>query len=147
MSRVFAVLFLMLVLVGCNFKVEREADLRFFRIKTNEQILQFRSYSIDEQYRLMRVGNENVHPPQIHLINEFAKNGEPAVALLVARLKISDEDLEVRDIIAVLDEMNNSRVYIASSHPALMSLARERVGAMKGIWKPSVEKVLKGIGG
>lgn len=146
MSKVIGVLVLIVGLLGCSSPwVVSDADLQFLRMPAKEQAVKFHAQGLDEQYRLVGVGNRNRHPPKVHLYSEFAKNGEAAIPLLVTRLGASGDALEVRDIVCILQDMKYSGAYIPSSNAVLMGLVRTRVDAMDGIWKRGVEEMLEDI--
>ena len=120
-------------------------DRDFFNLTTNEQIKQFSKYGIETQYELLVVGNQVVHPPALYLIEEFARKGETVIPFLHTKLNQAKRDVAVRDIVAILSEMQRLRTYDVQGDASLMALAENRIAAMQGKWKLVTQHMIEEI--
>jgi hypothetical protein len=142
-------LFCVLLLVGC---ISNESEITpsqfdrdFFRLTTNEQVRKFHEYDVETQYELVIVGNQIVHPPAIYLTEEFAKQGRAIVPFLRSRLMTAKREVTVRDIVAILAEMDRLRLYEVGNDASLMAVVEERTAAMRGQWKPVTQRMVEEI--
>jgi hypothetical protein len=124
-----------------------QLDRDFFRKSRSEQVIQFANYSLEEQYKLLVLGNQIVHPSAMYLIPAFAKQGATAIPLLSQRLAHAKEEASIRDIVAILTEMHRMGLYDEAGNPDLKVLVDKRVTMMTGQWKATTEKMLSEIRG
>ena len=99
------------------------------------QLKKFNSSHIDKKYELVIVGNQIIHPPQMGLIEDFAKQGESSVTFLLEKLEKTDNELTVRDIIFVFRDMKLFKSYDISENNKAMYIIHEKIINMKSDWK------------
>jgi hypothetical protein len=115
------------VISACqNHQQERE----FLRNPRN-QVERLRSYSLPEQYKIFRYGNDFVEPPILKLADPIAERGEAAVPFLKDQLNSSEDGIELRDILWVFERMKAMGSYDVSSNPDLIRLLTTKVHGMK----------------
>jgi hypothetical protein len=104
------------------------------------------SYSLEDQYKLFRYGNDKIEPPQLELANPIAEKGASAIPFLTDQLKSSTDDFAVRDILWILLTMLKTRTYDVKHDVALMSVLQTRVSAMRDAgWQAFCRKDLEEI--
>jgi len=137
------------VLFGC---VSNAADVKpskmasdFFRMPISEQAKQFKNHSLDEQYELFIFGNQVVHPPATHLASSFAEQGPLIVPFLKSKLKATQEEVTIRDIVLVFSRLAQLKLYDFSKDAELMGLLDKRVSDMHGIWKETTLEMVSTI--
>ncbi len=120
----------------------------FFKMPSNEQIKEFRNYSIQDQYSIFICGNQVIHPPAIYLSQPFALGGEDVVGFLRTKLAEENDDLTIRDIVNVLAEISRSKTYGVGKDSSLMKIVNDRVNTMKNDgWKRITSEMLDEIKG
>ncbi|WP_013207825.1 hypothetical protein [Ralstonia solanacearum] len=122
-------------------------DREFFRLSTAEQVKKFQGYNPDTQYELLIVGNQVVHPPALYLAEEFAKQGKSIIPFLRSKLAATKQESTVRDVVAVLAEMQRLGSYEVKCDASLMAFVEERVAGMQGQWKAATRHMLEEIQG
>ena len=149
MSIKFICTIFLVILVGC---LSSTADMKanklagdFFQMTTSEQVNQFKNYSLDEQYEIFLFGNQVVHPPAIYLSRPFAEQGPIVVPFLKAKLKKTQKEVTIRDIVTVFSELTRLRLYDFSKDPNLMELLDMKTNKMNGIWKETTIQMLSEI--
>lgn len=140
---------LLFVLSGCmpytaDVKPSK-SDIDYFRMLPSEQIRQFTSHRLEEQYHLYLVGNQIIEPPAIYLAKPFAEQGPVIVPFLKTKLIAAKEEISIRDISLIFRTMAELKLYDFSTDHELMHLLDERSGNMHGIWKDITLKNISGI--
>ncbi|MFZ6765912.1 hypothetical protein ACO0LM_02420 [Undibacterium sp. Di26W] len=131
-----AILFSLFGCISGNAEVSNRQDyLNYFRMSITEQIKQFKKYSLDEQYNLFLFGNQVMHPPAIYLAHTFAEQGPQVIPLLQKKLKVTQDELTIRDITAVFLEFSRLKTYDFSKDADLMKLLKKKTGDMHEGWK------------
>jgi len=140
---------ILLILFGC---VSNAADVKpskmasdFFHMPSSDQVKQFKNHRLDEQYELFIFGNQVVHPPATHLATSFAEQGPIIVPFLKSKLKATQEEITVRDIVLVLSRLAQLKLYDFSKDEELMGLLDKRVNDMHGIWKKTTREMISVI--
>jgi hypothetical protein len=103
----------------------------FFWQPPEVQMVKFTNYDLDKQYALFICGNQEIHPPAIYLAKPFAREGVKAIDYLRKQLSLTYEDLVIRDIIFVFEEMERQRTYDIAHDDELLQLMATRVTNMK----------------
>lgn len=138
-----------LFLLGCipnESRVEpSQADRDFFRQPTSVQVKKFNELGPEAQYELLIVGNQLVHPPALYLVEEFARQGKVVIPFLRSKLTNANKDVTIRDVVAILSEMQRMGSYEVKSDATLMALVEEKLAAMQGQWKPVTQRMLEEI--
>jgi hypothetical protein len=132
------------VLFGCaNHKLEREF---FFKNPAATRVDRLRQYSLEDQYRLFRYGNDKIEPPLMGLARPIAERGKTVIPFLLEKLDQNRDDLTVRDIILIFDTMAAIKSYNVKSDSLLMETLHSRVSAMKNAdWKAVCSKTISSI--
>lgn len=93
-----------LMLRGCG---ERPEECKqFLDLPRQQREEQFKSYPIEKQLDLYLCGMR-VEPPQAGLAYDIADKGEPAIAVVVQRLRTSNDELDQEHLIYVLEVMSD----------------------------------------
>jgi hypothetical protein len=102
-----------------------------------------RQYSLDDQYRLFRYGNDRFEPPLTGLAKPIAERGQSAVPFLLEKLNPHADDLTVRDVLSLFEAMGSIKSYDVKSDARVMDRLRSRVSTMKDPeWKTVCSKML-----
>lgn len=140
---------ILFILFGC---VSNAADVKpskmvsdFFHMPTSEQVKQFKNHGLDEKYELFIFGNQVVHPPATYLATSFAEQGPIIVPFLKNKLKATQEEVTVRDIVLVFSRLAQLKLYDFSKDEELMGLLDKRVSDMHGIWKETTREMISVI--
>jgi hypothetical protein len=116
------------VTLGCeNHDVEKD----FFSQPLSNRVERLRQYSLANQYKIFRYGNDVKEPPLMDLAFPIAERGATAVPFLLNQLNSSPDDLTLRDILVILETMANSKTYDVKSNAALMTTLTSGVSEMK----------------
>lgn len=141
--RLVALICAFLVTCGNGGGLERDF---FFKHSRADRIERMRQYSLEDQYKIFRYGNDKIEPPDLELANPIAEKGSFAIPFLTDHLKSSTDDFAVRDILLVLRTMQRFKTYDVAHDAALMSVIEMRISAMKSAdWqafcREEVEKI------
>lgn len=142
MSRL--VVLLCAVLMTCSHGDQLEKD--FFKHPRAERVERLRHYSLQDQYRIFRYGNDKIEPPDLELANPIAERGAGAIPFLTEQLKFSTDDLTVVDIMLILRTMVNLKTYDVKRDAALMGILETRISKMKSQdWQAFCREKLENI--
>jgi hypothetical protein len=120
----------------------------FVRLPLGEQLAQFDSHSVPEQYDIYLCGTQVVHPPLIHLAQPFAKDGKAAVGFLRRRLAEANNDATIRDIVVVFNEMQTQGTYDVAMDAVLMQTIQASASRIKDAgWRQFVTQRVSEITG
>jgi len=103
----------------------------FFQKPDKEQEAEFRQYALEQQYALFLCGNQVMHPPAMYLMVPFAMGGKRVVGFLQSKLAQATEDLTIRDIVLVLEEVQRQKTYDVAGDRDLMQLITDSVARIK----------------
>jgi hypothetical protein len=107
-----------------------------------------RQYSLEDQYRIFRYGNDVVEPPLLGLAKPIAERGAAAIPFLMRQLNAEPDDTTLRDLLLVFQEMKVSKSYDARADAVLMDTLDKRVTAMKDKeWQSVCSRMLRSIKG
>jgi hypothetical protein len=127
-ARVACILVLPALLSCGSHRLERDF---FFKNPPATRLERFRQYSLEDQYKIFRYGNDRFEPPIMMLPEPIAERGATAVPFLVAQLKSSTDDVTVRDILVIFKAMANAKSYGVNSDAVLMTTITSRISRMK----------------
>lgn len=141
---------ILFILFGC---VSYGSDVKFSNLTrdffrnntTDEQERLFTKYSLDEKYELFIFGNQVVHPPATYLAYSFAKQGPIIVPFLKSKLKATQDEVTIRDIVLIFSKLAQLRLYDFPKDTELMDLLDKRVNDMHGIWKETTREMISTI--
>jgi len=106
----------------------------------------FSNYDIDKQYAIYICGNQFVHPPMLYLAELFAKEGNKVVGYLKLKLLDANDDLTIRDLVLVFNEMSRLKSYDVANDDELMHLVSQKVEGMKDPgWKQTTQEMVAEI--
>lgn len=137
-----------LCLVMCGISVVGCASNRlekdfFFDNPAATRIDRLRQLSLEEQYRVFRFGNDEIHPPLIGLALPIAEKGREAVPFLLEQIEPSTEDVAARDILQLFETMESIKSYDVKSDAVVMDALRDLVASMSDSgWRDVCEKML-----
>lgn len=134
------------IVSGCGkYRFERHV---VFDGPASTRIDRVRQYSLEEQYRIFRYGNDVVEPPLLALAKPIAERGASAVPFLTKQLNAEPDDTTLRDMLLIFQEMKFSKSYDVKTNAALMSTLDTRVAAMKDQkWREVCSKMLHSLKG
>jgi len=121
---VFACLFAF----GCKHQNLEES---FFDKPPENRLQRLRQYSLEDQYKIFRYGNDKIEPPLMELAEPIAEKGATAIPYLVIQLNLKTDDVTIRDILLILETMARSGSYDVKSNSTLMATIGSKVGEMK----------------
>jgi hypothetical protein len=132
-----------LFVLGCKHDRLEES---FFDRPPSSRLERLRShYSLEDQYKIFRYGNDQIEPPVMELAEPIAERGETAVPFLVSQLS-SGDDLTVRDVLLIFQAMAKSKRYDVKHDQVLMRLLASKVSGMKREgWRKVCLDMLQGI--
>lgn len=131
-------------LMTCNNGGQLEKD--FFKHSLADRVERLRHYSLEDQYRIFRYGNDKIEPPDMGLANPIAERGPAAIPFMIKQLKSSTDDLAVLDIMLILRTMQNLKTYDVKRDAELMSVLETRISKMKSQeWQAFCREKLENI--
>jgi len=105
-----------------------------------------RTYSLEDQYRIFRYGNDIVEPPLLALAKPIAERGATAIPFLMQQLNAEPSDTTTRDLLLIFQEMAYSKSYDVKADAALMNKLNARVTEIKDKeWQSVCSKMLHNI--
>lgn len=119
------------VLIGC---ADHSFEHKFFQQSFATAEARMTGYSLEDQYKIFRYGNDVVHPPMMELANPIAKLGGAAVPFLLMKLASETDDVGIRDIALIFQEMTLQDYYDVRSDKVVMSRLTQKVESMT-TWK------------
>jgi hypothetical protein len=129
--------------LGCR---DHDLTRRFFDKPLGNRVERLRKYSLDDQYKIFRYGNDAIEPPTMGLAGPIAERGPSAVPFLWDQLRASADDIAVRDIILIFERMASSGSYNVKADTALMGVLASKVSGMKDKdWRAICLKTLQRI--
>src|SRR6185437_14003946 len=133
----------LLLVVGCD---EHELEQNFFKQPAATRLERMRQYSLADQYRIFRYGNDKREPPAMSLADPIAERGATAVPFLLDQLNSHPDDITLRDTLLIVETMATSKSYDVADDASLMSALASRVAIMKNtLWKDNCGKMLQRI--
>jgi hypothetical protein len=118
----------------------------FFAAPAASRVERLREYSLPDQYKIFRYGNDQMEPPAMELALPIAERGRAAIPFLTDQLKGSKDDVEVRDILLIFERMDSAGRCMVHADASLMKLLDSRVSAMKDQdWRATCTKMLQRI--
>jgi hypothetical protein len=130
--------------VGCRSR-RLEKDF-FFKNPPATRIQRLRRYSLEDQYRLFRYGNDKFEPPLTGLAEPIAEKGKTVVPFLLGKVGPGTDDIAVRDVLLVFETMSSIRSYDVKSDELIMNTLRSRISTMNDDgWKTVGSHMLQRI--
>ncbi|MGJ4951449.1 hypothetical protein [Bradyrhizobium sp. HKCCYLS20291] len=114
-------------LAGCQ--TTEQAEFLEHRRSARDEVVA--TYPLDKQWRLFKYANQVVHPPMTGLSSVLARGGEPMLRLILASLETTDNDLDYRDGLVVIADMQHRGTYRVCADSALLAKLesyRDRIG-------------------
>jgi len=131
------------IALGCR---DHHLEKSFFDKPAADRVERLRQYSLADQYKIFRYGNDRKEPPPMELANPIAERGASAVPFLMEQLNASAEDIAVRDILLIFETMEASGSYNVKADAPLMGVLASKVSGMKDKdWQAICLKMLQGI--
>jgi hypothetical protein len=123
-----AVMLSLLLSLGCQ---SHQLERKFFDKTPGDRLARLRLYSLPDQYKIFRYGNDVKEPPAMELAGPIAERGAAAVPFLLDQLSSEKDDLAIRDILLIFDTMASTGTYAVRADSSLMATLTSRVSAMK----------------
>jgi hypothetical protein len=132
-----------LLVLGCE---NHDLEKNFFKQPLANRVERLRQYSIADQYKIFRYGNDRMEPPLMDLADPIAERGATAVPFLLDQLNSKPDDITLRDILLIFETMANTKSYDVKSDAGLMTTLASRVSGMKDqAWQGNCSKMLQRI--
>lgn len=140
-SMTAAVLSPLLGLVSCG-----SFEHRFFEGPPATRVERARQFSLEEQFKLFRYGNNQVHPPAMVMAQPIAERGASAIPFLLAKLEEASDDAAIRDVTLIFEWMARSGSYDVPADATAMTALRSKVASMRDpAWREICEAMLRRI--
>jgi len=123
----FACVCLSFMAIGCE---HNGMEGRFFDKPAEDRLSRLRQYSLEDQYKIYRYGNDKIEPPFTDLAAPIAERGAAAIPFLLGQLNSTADDLTVRDVLFIFQTMASSKSYDVKADQALMALLTSKVSGM-----------------
>jgi hypothetical protein len=120
--------FTLLLLITCNDQLERDF---FSKYSPKERVAQLRQYSLEDQYKIFRYGNDKLQPRDWTLADPIAERGAAVIPFLTAKLNSNADDLTVYDVLIILWEMDRLKTFQPAQDTTLMHFLEDRVPKIK----------------
>jgi hypothetical protein len=131
--------------LGCR---SHQLEHNFFDKPPGDRLERLRQYSLADQYKIFRYGNDAVEPPVMALADPIAERGAAAVPFLMSQLNANADDIAVRDILLIFERMEASGSYKVKADTRLMDGLVSKVSGMKDKdWQAICLKDLQSIRG
>ena len=139
----FVCFFMCLSTFGCEHPRLEES---FFNKPLGDRLDRLRQYSLEDQYKIFRYGNDRIEPPLMGLADPIAERGAAAIPFLLRQLDSKADDLAIRDILMIFATMAYSKSYDVKSDEPLMTMLASKVSGMKDKeWQEICLKMLQRI--
>jgi hypothetical protein len=143
MSMLPSLLLVCFMALGCR---DHHLEKNFFDKPPADRVERLRQYSLDDQYKIFRYGNDVKEPPAMELAGPTAERGASAVPFLVDQLKATTDDIAVRDILLIFEMTEASGSSNVKADTALMGVLGSKVSGMKDKdWQATCMKKLQRI--
>ncbi len=144
MTASFALLFACVSTMACT---DHKFEKHFISsVPARERVDRLRQYSLEDQYKIYRYGNDCVEPPLMDLAEPIAEKGAAVAPFLLAKLDPKADDTTVRDILGIFHMMAYLKAYNVKSDQLVMTTLSARVSTMKDAeWKRICYKTLQNI--
>lgn len=117
----------------------------YFKLPRKEQVQKFTLQSQDDQYVIYMCGSQAIEPPVMGFAGAYASEGAAVVPFLKNKLQSAGDDLTVRDLVLVFNQMNTAKTYDVVHDNELIDLIKQKVAGMKDAqWKQITEKMVPG---
>jgi hypothetical protein len=117
-----------LMALGCR---SHQLERSFFDKPPGDRLERLRQYSLADQYKIFRYGNDAIEPPVMELADPIAERGAAAVPFLMEKLNANADDIAVRDILWIFETMESSGTYKVKADTRLMDVLVSKVSGMK----------------
>jgi len=98
----------------------------------------FKSLSLDEQYKILIYGNQAIHPPDGKGVELLAEEGPSVIPFLTEKLRATQNEMTIHDIIDVFSAMALKKRYDFSKDQELLALLDQKAQTLRGFWKDMV---------
>jgi hypothetical protein len=143
MKRLICCLAAVTIANGCS---AESIEQSFFDKPPQSRVERLRNYSLEDQYRIFRYGNDRIEPPVMELAKPIAERGKTAIPFLHAQLRGATDDQTIRDILLIFETMTRLRTYDLQSNRPLMNDVRSKVSYLKDRpWGETCRKMLRRI--
>jgi hypothetical protein len=109
----------------------QQLEEMFFSKPLGDRLQRLREYSLEDQYRIFRYGNDVIEPPLTDLAGPIAERGADAVPFLVRQLNSQPNDLTVMDVLLIFKTMASSKSYDVKGDSVLMDLLASKIAGME----------------
>jgi hypothetical protein len=125
---------LIAIFITCSACSNSPVDHDFFSLSHDDMMKRFANYSLQDQFKFFRYGNDELEPPYTELADPIAKQGRDAVPFLLSQLENETDELGIRDIALIFEMMAFYKTYDVKSDQKIMHLLSTKIETMT-IWK------------
>jgi len=107
-------------------------ESRFFSDNPDavERLNALKAYSLEDQYKIFRYGNDRIHPPAM-LTEPIAARGATAVPFMLHQMELASDDESIADNFQVLEWMAFTGTYDVRSDPHAMKVIEAAYARLK----------------
>lgn len=103
----------------------------FFKHPRATRLQRLGQYPLEEQYQIYRYGHDRIEPPDLELAEPIAQKGQAVVPFLKEKLGSDKDDLAVRDILYLFEQMLWMNTFDVRQDASLMQTLKSRVANIK----------------
>ena len=135
-----ALISLALVALACRDPYPMEHEFLAGPVDTAHERL--RRYSLEDQYKIFRYGNDRLEPPWSGLAMPIAERGVEALPFIMKQLDSDRSDLTLRDNLQILADMADMKTYDVKSDASVMTILESRILTVT-TWQSSCQRLLR----
>ncbi|MGH9966656.1 MAG: hypothetical protein ACREBG_02320 [Pyrinomonadaceae bacterium] len=139
----FVVLLFACLLEGCS-RIPPEYR-PFLVLSPDQRHAEMQKLPIEKRIDYYLAGVRYLHPPQIGLADDMAKEGKQAIPVLLDRLKREKDEMTKFDIMYIFKVMHGSYYGLKDETEAIAQLKQTTNGMRDPSWKSRSEELLKFI--
>ena len=106
------------------------------------EIERLRHYSLEDQYKIFRYGNDRIEPPRSQLARPIAERGVEAIPFIMKQIDSDRSDIALRDTLQILADMARMKTYDVKSDASLMTILESRILMATTSWKSTCQYLL-----
>lgn len=137
------IIFIFFAICGCK---KESIEKLFFKQPPEKRLYTLEGYSLENQYKIFRYGNDKIEPPILNLADPISLRGGDAVPFLYDQLKNHTDILTTRDVLLIFETMSRDNTYNVKNNKKIMDLLELRIAEMNDPeWKAICFEMLERI--
>jgi len=138
----------LLIVFGCMPNPDippSESTMDFYNTPLPVREQKFKTYSLDEQYKVLIYGIQARHPPDGAVVLWFAEEGLNVIPFLIDKLRVTQDERTIYAIIRVFSTMALKRRYDFSKDQEILTLLDQKAQGIQGIGKDAVLRMISQV--